>query len=210
MPLIQTSAPGIEPVDLATAKNHLRLDSDLTADDALVNMLITAARAHAEMQTGRSFVQQGWRLVMNSFPGAGMMGVRWGVPFDVPPHAIVLERAPLIAVTGITYTAMDGTTQTMPSSDYVVDGSWPAPLITPVFGKIWPIPMPQIGSVRVDYTAGYGPAATDVPAGIRNWILMRVKSAYDMRGEVAIAHRGRIEPLPWVDGLLDPYKVYLG
>lgn len=209
MPLIQTSAPAVEPVSLADAKLFCKLDSDLTADDTLLDMLIGAARTYAEAFTGRSFISQGWRLVLDSFPGYGLNGVAWGRTYGLPRQAVLLERSPVTAVTSITYLAMDGTTQTMPSTDYVLDASGPVPRITPVFGKIWPIPMPQIGSVQVNYTAGYGPTPSDVPAGIRDWILMRVKTRYDMRGEVVVTNRGQIQPLPWIDGLLDPFRVYL-
>lgn len=61
----------------------------------------------------------------------------------------------------------------------------------------------------MDYTAGYGDAATDVPEGIRHWILLRVGTLYENREEVAILSRQSIEPLPFVDCLLDPYKAPL-
>lgn len=208
MPLIQTTPPGVEPVTTADfVKNFARVDADLTMDDALFGLLITAARAYAEAYTGRSFITQGWRLVMDSFPGPSLMGVPWGVPFSMPGHAIQLEKAPVISITGITYTAMDGSTQTMPPADYVSDLSGPVPRITPGFGKIWPIPLPQIGSVKVDYQAGYGALGTDVPAGIRHWILVRVNTMRNNREEAVVLDRGSVASLPWMDTLLDPYKV---
>ena len=207
MPLIQTSAPGLEPLTLAEAKNHLRVDSDLTQDDALITMLIGAARRYAEMYCGQSFISQGWRLVADSFPGAGCMGVPWGSVYSLPGNALLLERGPVISITSITYVAMDGTTQTMPSTDYVADLTGPLPRVTPVFGKIWPIPLPQIGSVSVNYTAGYGTTAASVPEGIRQWMLLRITTLYRNREEVAILGRGKVVPLPYVDALLDPYRV---
>ena len=207
MPLIQTSAPAFEPVTLAEAKNSIHLDSDLIADDALITILIGAARRYVESYCAISLISQGCRMVLDSFPGPSLMGVPYGLAYSLPGHAILLEHGPVIALNSITYLAMDGTTQTMPATNYVADLSGMLPRITPVFGQIWPIPMPQIGSVAVNYTAGYGTTAASVPEGIRDWILMRVKSRYDMRGEVAIAGRGKIEPLPWVDSLLDPYRV---
>lgn len=209
MPLQQISAPSIEPVTLAEAKNHLKVDSDLTADDALINMLITAARTYAETYTGRSLISQQWRLVLDSFPGPSLVGIPMGVPYSLPGHAIVLERSPIISLDSIQYTAMDGSNQTMSASQYVADLTGPAPRITPVFGAIWPIALPQIGSVRVNYTAGYGAAAANVPEGIRQWILMRLSTLYANREEVAILGRGKVDPLPFVDGLLDPYRVPL-
>jgi hypothetical protein len=48
-----------------------------------------------------------------------------------------------------------------------------------------------------------------VPDGLRHWILLRVASLYENREEVAILNRGKVEELPFVDGLLDPYRVSL-
>jgi hypothetical protein len=48
-----------------------------------------------------------------------------------------------------------------------------------------------------------------VPEGLRHWILLRVGSLYENREEVAILNRGKVEELPFVDGLLDPYRVSL-
>jgi uncharacterized phiE125 gp8 family phage protein len=67
--------------------------------------------------------------------------------------------------------------------------------------------LPQIGAVQINYTAGYGTAATNVPEGIRHWMFLRVASLYENREEVAILTRGKVEILPFVDFLLDPYKV---
>ncbi|ACC76147.1 phage head-tail connector protein [Paraburkholderia phymatum] len=46
-----------------------------------------------------------------------------------------------------------------------------------------------------------------VPEGLRHWILLRVGSLYENREEVAILNRGKVEELPFVDGLLDPYRI---
>jgi hypothetical protein len=43
----------------------------------------------------------------------------------------------------------------MPTTDYAVNYGMSPAIITPCFGKIWPIPLPQIASVKVTYTAGY-------------------------------------------------------
>lgn len=207
MPLVQTSAPGSEPVTLADAKNYLRVDADLTADDTLITLLISAARRYAEAYTGRSLISQGWKLLLDSFPSPTGMGVPWGRPWSVPPQAVLLERGPVISVDSITYTAMDGSTQTMPSTDYAVDLASPMPRVTPVFGKIWPVTLPQIGAVAVNFTAGYGTTAASVPEGIRQWMFMRISTLYRNREEVAVLNRGKVEALPFVDSLLDPYRV---
>lgn len=207
MPLIQTVAPSEEPVSLVDAKNHLRVDTDLTQDDVLINLLIGAARRYAEMYCNRSFITQQWRLVLDSFPGNAMYGVPFGITFSLPGNAILIERGPVQSLDSIIYTAMDGAEVTMPAADRIAELSGGLARVTPRFGKIWPIPLPQIGAVKVNFTAGYGAMASDVPEGIRQWILLRVSSLYENREEVAVMQRGNVSPLPYVDGLLDPYRV---
>jgi hypothetical protein len=109
-------------------------------------------------------------------------------------------------VVAINYLDMAGITQAMPTTNFTVDAACEPARITPVFGQIWPIALPQIGAVSVTFDAGYGAAAA-VPEGIKSWIKLRVGSLYAHREEVAALSRGRIEPLPFVDGLLDPFKV---
>lgn len=206
MPMQLITPPAAEPVSLAEAKLHLRVDFD--EDDALIQALISAARQAAEMLTQRQLVTARWRMVLDSFPGCGLMGVPAGKTFTLPGHAILIPKSPLQSVVEIRYLDMAGVSQVMPSAHYTVDKACEPARITPVFGQIWPVALPQIGAVSVTFDAGYGSAA-DVPEGLKSWIKLRLGSLYAHREEVASMARGRIDPLPFVDGLLDPYKVPL-
>jgi len=196
--------PAGEPVSLQEAKAHLRVDFD--DDDGLIQAFIAAARQAAETITNRQLMSARWKLVMDSFPGPSLMGVPAGQPFSLPGHAILIHKSPVLNVVSINYLDMAGVLQSMPASNYTVDAACEPARITPVFGQIWPIALPQIGAVSVTFDAGYG-AAASVPEGIKSWIKLRVGSLYAHREEVAALSRGRIEPLPFVDGLLDPFKV---
>jgi uncharacterized phiE125 gp8 family phage protein len=155
--LISTGTLGalatVEPVSLLEAKAHLRVD--IPDDDALITALIVAARMHAETVTRRALIAQSWKLVLDSFPGPTLIGIPWGKPFTLPGHAIILEKSQVRVVTAIQYLDMSGAIQVMPSANYTVDLTSEPCRITPVFGQIWPIPMPQIGAVEVDFSAGY-------------------------------------------------------
>ena len=50
--IYEISEPVVEPVSLEEAKNHLRVSSDFTDDDALIRTLIRMARIDAEAKTG--------------------------------------------------------------------------------------------------------------------------------------------------------------
>ena len=66
MPLNLITPPAVEPVTLADAKAHLKVDT--TDDDALITALITAARARAEWHTGRALITQSWTLWLDAWP----------------------------------------------------------------------------------------------------------------------------------------------
>ena len=188
MSLQIVTPPAGEPVSLAEAKLHLRVDSG--EDDLLIGSLITAARQAAETITHRQFITARWKLVMDGFLG----------------HTVLINKSPLISVVAVEYLDMAGLAQTMPPSQYTVDAACEPARVTPIFGQTWPPTLPQIGAVSITFDAGYG-AASAVPEGIKSWIKLRVGSLYAHREEMSVLTRGRIDPLPFVDGLLDGFKV---
>jgi uncharacterized phiE125 gp8 family phage protein len=152
MPMQLITPPAAEPVSLAEAKHHLRVDFD--EDDALIQALICAARQAAEMLTQRQLVTARWRMVLDSFPGSALMGVPAGQTFSLPGHAILIPKSPLQSVVEIRYLDMAGAWQAMPAANYTVDSACEPARITPVFGQIWPVSLPQIGAVSVVFDAG--------------------------------------------------------
>ncbi len=153
MPLQLLTPPTAEPLSLAQAKQHLRVTT--TDEDALISGLIAASRAYAQAKTQRQIMAAKWKFVLDSFPGPSLIGVPYGKPFTLPEHAILLPLAGVLQVVSINYTDLAGNPQTLtPGTDYVVDLSCEPVRITPPFGKIWPIPLPQIGAVSVTFLAG--------------------------------------------------------
>jgi uncharacterized phiE125 gp8 family phage protein len=196
MGLVQTLAPVKEPVSAADLANYLHIDSDLSDDDALLGVLITAARKYGESLTGRSWITQKWRLQLDGFGDTDECG-----------QIILLDRGQVQSIDSITYLDTSGVQQSLDPTTLAQDLiSLPA-RISPKFGQIWPIAQPQIASVQINYTAGYGDNATDVPAGICEWLMRRAATLYEHRDEVEVVTRGKIEAMPFVDMLLDPYKV---
>ena len=186
-----TGAPAVEPLSTADVKAHLRVD--VADDDVLIDMLIAASRQYCEQATGRSLVTQKWALVMDGFYAAG-------------GPAVMLEHGPVQSIDSVVYTDMGGVQQSMPSTDYVADLSGMLARITPRFGKVWPITLPQMASVVINFTAGYGVAAA-VPEGLKSWMKLRIGSLYKNRESVVIDGRVDVMPLPYVDSLLDAYRI---
>lgn len=156
MPLISVTPPTAEPIDLADAKLHLRVN--FSTDDSLVSAWISAARDYAENFTRKQICTARWKQVMDAFPYG--YGSSYGNPYSRPDSTIYLERGPVLQVVSINYTDTQGVTQTVPAANYVVDYASDPVRIMPVFGQIWPIPIPQIGSVWVIFDAGYAAPIT--------------------------------------------------
>ena len=165
MSLSLDTPPAEEPVTLAEAKAHLKLDT--SDDDALVTRMIAAARARAEWHTGRAFITQGWTLHLDCFPRDG---------------AIEIPLPPLVAVTSLTVFARDDSASVIDPARYVVDAaSAPARLVLrPETAP--PADLRRTSAVALAFIAGYGDAAA-VPAPVKEAILELIAFLYEYRGE---------------------------
>ncbi len=188
MPSALVTAPTAEPVTLAEAKLHLRVDDN--ADDALITALITAARQHAEHDTRRALVTQTWKLALDAFP----TGV------------VTLDHAPVSAVVSVVYTDTNGTNQTLAPEAYELDTITEPCRLVPAYGSTWPATRSQINAVGITYTCGYG-APEAVPESIKRWMLLRIGALYENREEVLTGRAITLAPLPFVDALLAPYRL---
>jgi HK97 gp10 family phage protein len=156
--------PATEPVDLPKAKQHLRVDID--DDDDLIYALVGAARETVEGWTARSLITTAWRLTLDGFVPrdrqyrpAGSIPERYYLyPTSWP---VILPRADVIAVTSIP-TSTRRATRTLDPSQYQVVTGAPG-FVLPAYGLSWPATRYQPESVTIDFTAGYGDTAADVP-----------------------------------------------
>ena len=89
-----TAGTPAEPFDLAAAKAHLVVHTDL--DDTLISAQITAARVAAETYTGRVIAPASYRLTLDCFA-----------------PAISIPKEELIGVTSLAYIDVDGAAQTL-------------------------------------------------------------------------------------------------
>jgi uncharacterized phiE125 gp8 family phage protein len=154
MPLQLLRDATAEPISLAEAKRHVRETTN--AQDQVLTILSAAARQYAQTKTQCQIVAARWKYVLDSFPGPTLMGVPFGHAYGLPPQAILIPIGPVLQIVSIQYTDMSGVVQTLVAgTDYVVDLSADPVRITPPFGRIWPIPLPQIGAVSVTFDAGY-------------------------------------------------------
>lgn len=152
MPLRTVTPPSALPIDIAEARLHVR--KDLTDEDLRITRAIQGCTAWAQGETQRTLVATRYKLTIDAFPGPTLMGVPSGNPFSIPGSAVLLERGPAFNVVSVKYLDMTGTQQTLAATEYAVDLSAVPARITPKFGKIWPVTLPQIGAVEIVFDAG--------------------------------------------------------
>lgn len=186
-----TPPPG-EPITLAEAKAHLRVDG--SQEDTLILALMRAARESAESVTGRKLVEQVWDWTLDAFP-----------------VALRLPLAPVRSIISISYRDTAGASQTLPSALYQTDLAAEPGLILPVFGQVWPQTQPALNAVTVRLAAGYAAGAggdygANVPAAIKAAMLLLVGHLF--------AHREAVGPVQLAtvpmatEHLLLPYKIW--
>ncbi|OGB26196.1 MAG: hypothetical protein A3I66_00655 [Burkholderiales bacterium RIFCSPLOWO2_02_FULL_57_36] len=175
-----------EPVSLARAKRHLKIDGVDADLDADLQSSIATARMDAENRTRRTLLsRQRWRLTLDAWPSA-----------------LVLPFAPLLQVDHIDYRDPLGTVQTFALSSIQTAGAQ----LQPAWGSQWPAVAPGDGCITVDYTAGYANAAA-VPLPLVQWILLALGDL-DLQRERS-AERPAL-PQSFADELLSPYKIWGG
>lgn len=179
--------PTVEPVTLAEAKLHQRID--VSEDDALVSMWITAIREHAEHLTGMTLAPTRFGLYLDEFPADG----------------IELPGGPVTSVVSVQYADSAGVLQTLDSGDYALDDAQEPSWILPAYGVTWPSTQDVANAVRVTYDAGF--SASNVPAPIKAYILAALGTCYANREHTAQADRVP-KAIEFLDRLLDRYRVW--
>lgn len=180
------TAPTVEPVTLAEAKLHLRVDD--SADDTRITAMIVAARHRAEQLTDRLFGTQTWELVLDAFP-----------------TDFTIYNAPLTAVTTIKYLDTTGAEQTLATGNYVVDADSVPARITLAEGYAWPETKAITNAVRVRYTGGHAPTDPDL-AALKQWMLVAIGTWYRHAEAIDAGSYAEV-PRTYVDGLLDRYRI---
>jgi len=166
---------GSEPVTLAEAKLHLRIDN--SDDDDLISALITTARKWAEDYCDRTFVVSKYTMLMDSFYGAIGSPVQFGLKADgnnidgrqgvVPQLDVELPRPPaspnyfdpdggiVSAPVVIKYKPTAGSSlTTLSSSLYRADYDSTPAVARPLYGGTWPSHLVDQNAVEVTWWAG--------------------------------------------------------
>jgi uncharacterized phiE125 gp8 family phage protein len=141
MPLKLVTGPAREPIHLAEAKLHLKVEHN--ADDSLILASIQAARGYAEGFTARQLVTATYDLMLDCFPCSS-----WICPIEVP-------RPPLQSVISIIYIDTTGITQTLDPTRYIVDTNSEPGRIMLAYGQSWPPTRVIMNAVTIRFMAGH-------------------------------------------------------
>lgn len=192
MPIIYskvTTDPAAEPVLLAEAKMHLRVDND--EENALISILSQAAREMVEQRIGRSLITQTRTIKMDYFPRES--------------DTIYLPYGPVISVTSITYVDENEVLQTLSSALYTVDTA--SDIARIVIDDSWPSTEDDINVVTIVYQAGYGASSSYVPKPLKQAIYLLVAHLYENRQAVIVSGSPTavVEMPMGVEYLIAPY-----
>lgn len=187
---VQTQ-PVVEPVSVADAKAHCRIDTN--TDDTYVAALISAAREYVEAYMDESLIDQQLVMRLDAFPAA--------IELPRPPMSQTASRT---AVT-IVYTQNDaGSTATLATNQYRVDRDSTPGTLRPLYGGSWPSHLLDYGSVTVTWWAGRGEDGGKVSQRVKAAILMLVGQWYERR---MAADSVSLTEIPYgVKALLDSVK----
>lgn len=200
MALQLITPPAVQPISLAEAKAHLRVDH--TDEDTLIELLIQAATAYADGAggfLGRALVTQTWDLVLDEFPADWVM----------------IPLPPLQEVLSVEYDDSSGFLTILDPSEYTVDTAnepgWVA-----IGAGGWPTPFDGINSIRIRFVAGYAPTAdsppdltANIPGNIKAGLLLTIGHLYATREQVIVGQT--VAQLPWgADQLFRRHRVVLG
>ena len=191
MGLSIVTQPATEPLTVAEAKTHLRVD--ITDDDTVIGEYISSARVFAEGVTRRAFVAQTWDYTLDRFPTGA-------IKLPMQPVTSV-SYVQYVDATGTTQTFTEGTSPDVTKYDVFTDG--PRSTIVPKYNQVWPDTRDHPNVVTVRFVAGY----TTFPADLKQVLRLLVGHQYENREAVVMGFT-LVEELPLaVQSFLSPYMM---
>ncbi|MEM9787380.1 MAG: hypothetical protein AAF801_12825 [Pseudomonadota bacterium] len=180
--MILITPPGVEPVTLQECKAELR--HNVPDDDDLLNGLLAAARARLDGYEGilcRCLITQTWSMQID----------RWDENIRLPFPDVSGVVVKYLDVNGVEQTVESTLHRLAPGSQG--DWVWFTPDFTfPDVSDSDPAP------ITIEITAGFGSDAADVPAPLRQAIIMLVAHFFD-------APAGQKLPVS-VSAIIAPYR----
>lgn len=162
---IRVDAAIVEPVTLADMRRHLRLDPDETAEDALVESLVSAARAVVETASRRILAPGRYRVMLTGWPSDGF------VPLPLSP-LVALVRAGSVDAAGVVTDLAPGLVRLGPDP---VEA--PGLIVSPA------APPLERSAALIEVDAGHGGAGPPAPPALVQAIRQLAAWWFEHRGD---------------------------
>lgn len=172
MNLVELTEVPDEALPVPLLREHLRLGTGFPDDslqDTLLAGFLRAALAAIEGRTGKALLSRSFALTLTA----------WRSPERQP-----LPVAPVGALASVSLTDAAGLATTVPLSALRLELDAQRPALVALGGSLPAIP--QNGSARIAFSAGYGPAWVNLPADLAQAVLMLAAHYYEYRAEVAL------------------------
>jgi uncharacterized phiE125 gp8 family phage protein len=169
--LIRIAGPAVDPLSLQEIKDHLRITVDDAQQDADLSRKLKAATRYIEDQVG-PLITQTWEYWRDGFPARTYI--------DIP-------KRPILSIDEISSLDDDDVETILVAADAYYT-SLPRGRILLRPDVSWPTDVRLYRSVRIQFTAGYGPTPDDVPDDLR-------EAVAEMTGYLFYDREG-IDPIP--------------
>jgi len=157
----RTTDPTVEPVTLKDFRDWAGIDS--VDDTAKLTMILRAARELCEKYLEMALMEQSWTVAVDAWPSEGRLE---------------LPMPPLISITELRYSDADGNFTAVDSSNYWIDTNAKPGVLYLKDGVSVTTTRSQRG-IEVEYKAGFGTDADDVPNDFKAAVLQAAADIYD-------------------------------
>lgn len=157
-----------DPISLAVAKQHLRIDSASADEDVELLSIISAATQYAENITKRNLRGSELTKLYTSFPYS----------LDREKLGLNMIKGPVASVTSLKYYDSSNVQVTVDQADYRIVVRNDTSMLYPAMGSNWPSDCNnEPGNIELIYTI----SSTNIPSPITTAILLIVGSLYENR-----------------------------
>lgn len=185
------TGPALEPVSLTELKTHLRIPTATEDEDLYLGQTILDAVRWIEDDLNIAMINQTWKLTLDKWPGYHEPW--WDGVREMPiselysgdrAKDIVLPRFPLVSVSSVTvYDEESNSTAVTIANVFDIDINSTRGRMKLKRGATWPIATRSLNAIEINYVAGYGTAAEDVPPSLRRGVLEMAAYLYTHRGD---------------------------
>lgn len=170
MMLIEETTVPTSALPVALFKEHLRLGSGFADDgvqDGLLEGFLRSAMAAIEARTGKALIERSFSWSVTRWRDAGGQA---------------LPISPISAIEGVSLVDRLGVETTVTPEAYYLQPDLQRPVLMAA-GSALPS-VPQAGSAKLQFLAGFGPEWSDLPADLAQAVLLLAAHYYEYRHEV--------------------------